>query len=49
MSGELSAGRGKGENEVIGLGLISINGKNKIDSGKLGTAQDMEKSKNLHA
>ena len=47
--GGLSAGKGKGKKGEMVQGLRSVIGRNKIDSGMLGTVQKMQKPKNLHA
>ena len=44
----LSAGRGRGRMGEKVQGIRSINGRYKIDRGRLRTAKEMEKPKNLY-
>ena len=44
----LSVARGRGENGGKIQGMRSINGRYKIDRGRLGIVWAMEKPKNLH-
>ena len=46
--GGLSVGRGRGERGGKAQGIRSINGRYKIDSGRLRIVQKMEKPKNLY-
>ena len=46
--GWLSAGRGKGDNREKVQGIRSINGRYKIDSGRVRIVWEMEKPKNLY-
>ena len=46
--GGLSAGTWRGQNGGKGTGIRNINGRYKIDRGRLRIVQEMEKPKNLY-